>query len=105
MYNELGGIYNNNISDIGVDGSRSYKERMKDRAKHRLTKGYRPYKWGPRTGRGTKLLMTAGPQSISEIRNANIEWKRPSRTYKTNQIDLIRKGNQTFGNIINQYAP
>ena len=63
-------------------------------------------KWNPTTGRGNKLkgikLMT---NSLSSIRESQIPYKQPNRSYKGDAVNLVRSGNATMVKIINQYQP
>ena len=54
--------------------------------------------------RGSKISTKVSEPSIDSVRNAKIQFKHPSRTYKTNQVNYIRQGNKTATEIFNQYA-
>ena len=63
-------------------------------------------KWNPTTGRGNKLKgIKTMSNSLSSIREAQIPYKQPNRSYKGDAVNLVRMGNSTITKIINQYQP
>ena len=63
-------------------------------------------KWNPTTGRGNKLKgIKTMSNSLSSIRETQIPYKQPNRSYKGDAVNLVRMGNSTITKIINQYQP
>ena len=64
-------------------------------------------KFNPMMNAGNRLLMSQGASlgTINEMRKKKVNWKQPNRTFKNNQVDLIRLGNQTKIKMDNEFAP
>lgn len=93
--------FNRNINDeaLSENGGLSFQDRINQRKRMTEIRNKRSNK-----NRGTKINTKVSDPSIDSVRNAKIQFKQPSRTHKTNQVDYIRMGNKTATEIFNQYA-
>lgn len=93
--------FNRNLNDeaLSENAGLSFQDRINQRKRMMEIRNKRSNK-----NRGTKISTRVSEPSIDSVRNAKIQFKHPSRTYKTNQVNYIRQGNKTATEIFNQYA-
>ena len=93
--------FNRNLNDeaLSENAGLSFQDRINQRKRMMEIRNKRSNK-----NRGSKISTKVSEPSIDSVRNAKIQFKHPSRTYKTNQVNYIRQGNKTATEIFNQYA-
>ena len=64
-----------------------------------ITKNFKSNKW---QGLGQRQQLKP---TLSDVRNAKIQVRMPSMYYKTNQVNLVRRGNQTQDLINSEMEP
>jgi hypothetical protein len=64
-----------------------------------ITKNFKSNKW---QGLGQRQQLKP---TLSDVRNAKIQVRMPSMYYKTNQVDLVRRGNQTTDLLNSEMEP
>jgi hypothetical protein len=85
--------------DEPEDNNRNRSLNFKSLNKRALTKNFKVGKWQG-TGQRQQLKPT-----LSDVRGAKIPFKIPNMFYKGNQVDLVRRGNQTTDLINSEYEP
>lgn len=112
IQNEISNLMNLNMGDNdSIDNPlnmESLLKRMKSANRGDSSmRGFREKnKWNPTMGRGNKLKgIKTMSNSLSSIRESQIPYKQPNRSYKGDAVNLIKKGNSTITKIINQYQP
>lgn len=112
IQNEISNLMNLNMGDNdSIDNPlnmESLLRRMKSANRGDSSmRGFRDKnKWNPTIGRGSKLKgIKTMSNSLSSIRESQIPYKQPNRSYKGDAVNLIKKGNATITKIINQYQP
>tara|TARA_R110000850_G_scaffold78053_3_gene169086 strand:- start:230 stop:1735 length:1506 start_codon:yes stop_codon:yes gene_type:complete len=62
-------------------------------------------KFNPSVNRNNSLMLNVAPNSLAQVRDAQIRFQQPNRSKSGNQVNLVRLGNQRMIEINNQYAP
>lgn len=93
-------------SDENLPQNYSTANRMSRMNFIRRTKDMEIDKFAERSGRD-RFLRSQGASiaSINELRNKTIDWKQPTRSFKSNQVDLVRTGVRTGRLIDSEFEP
>ena len=92
--------------DSGLEQSNNLNDRMSRMNIIRRTKDSQIDKFTNRSGKDAFLRSQgASMASISELRNKEIDWKQPSRSFKNNQVGLVRKGVRTGRLMDSEFEP
>ena len=92
--------------DSGLEQSNNLNDRMSRMNIIRRTKDSQIDKFTNRSGKDAFLRSQgASMASISELRNKEVDWKQPSRSFKNTQVGLVRKGVRTGRLMDSEFEP